>query len=74
MNRDNQDQGVLFSGYQDECETILSLASMKNYTEFLAQLKESNIPGAREMVREYKDKPETIEFFLRTICLYYQKK
>jgi hypothetical protein len=74
VNREKQDQGVLFAQYEDECDQLLSLAAMKNYTAFVQELKKSNIPGAQEMVSKFQDDPETLEFFLKTIRRNYISK
>lgn len=71
--RQKQDQGVLFSKLEDECSEILTLASIKNYSAFMNELKKSNIPGADEMVMKYKDKPEELEFLIKLIYRCYIK-
>ena len=72
--REPQEQGVLFSQYEDECTQLLSLAAMKNDSAFIRELKKSSIPGAPEMVAKFHDDPEVLEFFLNMLCRYYQSK
>ena len=72
--KENQEKGVLFSHYEEECKQILSYATMKNYSVFVEELRDSNIPGAKEMVLKYQNDPETLEFFLRTICRFYKAR
>jgi len=74
LKKEKQDQGVLFSQYEEECSLILSLATMGNYSAFMQELKRSKIPAAEEMVFKFQDDPESLEFFLKTICRFYKSK
>jgi hypothetical protein len=67
-SRNNQERGVLYGAYQDECNLVLGSATAGNYKAFITQLKASSIPCAREMVSQFQEDPLTLIPLIKTIC------
>ena len=72
--KSDQDRGVLFAAYEDDCGHVLSLAAMENHEGVIKYLNESTMPGAKKLAFEFKDNQKDLARILGIICNYYQPK
>jgi hypothetical protein len=72
--KNDQDRGVLFSKYEDDCGHVLSLVAMKNDEGVIKFLSESTMPEAKTLALEFKDDQKALARILEIICNYYQPK